>query len=268
MKRTTITAVTMAGAIALAGCGSSTGSTGSSGSTSSSSSSAAAAAVKSGDTVDLAPIMKKSSAAVLAKKTGHMSMSLGSTGSVDADVDYSGSTTAMKMSMDAGGQKLEMIFAGKALYLGGAMATALGAGKKWIKIDPNGTDALSKQMAPLLTQMATAGQNPTQALAALQGAKATIASVDGSNTTYAVTLDKAQIAQVMKASGIESPGDTSAVTPDSLAYSITLDGDSLPVKVVTTTAGVAATITFTKWGEPVDISAPPASEVGTVKLPS
>jgi hypothetical protein len=266
MKRSLVIAAAVAGSIALAGCGSSAGSSGSGG-TSSSSSSAAAAAVKSGDTVDLAPIMKKASDAVLAKKTGHMSMDMGSSGSLDADVDYAGSTTTMKMSMDAAGQKLDMIFVDKVLYLGGTMAAQLGGGKKWVKIDPNGTDALSKQMAPILAQMGTAAQNPTAGLAALQGAKATVSSVEGSNTTYSVTLDKDQIAHVMKASGAGALGDTSAVAPASLAYTITLDGDSLPVKVVTTAAGVGATVNFSKWGDPVVIAAPPASDVGTVKLP-
>lgn len=262
MKRTVITAVLVAGSIGLAGCGSSTAPATSGGSAASSS--VGPVAVKSGDTVDLAPIMKNSSAAVLAKKTAHLSMNLGS-GAVQADVDYAGASTAMKMSMDAAGQQIEMIFVDKALYFGGTMAAQLGAGKKWLKIDPKGTDAFSKQMAPLLGQMSTAAQDPTKALGALSGVKATVGSVDGRDTTYAVSLDKAQVEQMLRASGVN--GLAGAPEPVGLSYKITLDADSLPVTVVTTTGGVDSTISFTKWGQPVDISAPPASEVGSLKLP-
>lgn len=262
MKRTVITAVLVAGSIGLAGCGS--GTTPSTAGTASATSSAAPVAVRSGDPVDLAPIMRKSSAAVLAKKTAHLSMTVGS-GAVQADVDYAGPSTAMKMSMDAGGQKVDLIVVDKVLYLGGTMAAQLGAGKTWLKIDPKGTDAISKQLAPLLGQMSTAAQDPTKALGAMSGVKATVASVDGGNTTYAVTLDKAQVEQMLKAGGADALGG--ATVPDGLSYKVTLDADSLPVRVVTSTGGVDATVSFTRWGQPVDISAPPASEVGSLKLP-
>ncbi|CCH77346.1 conserved exported hypothetical protein [Nostocoides japonicum T1-X7] len=266
MKRILAAVVAVSALTLTAACGSSDA--GSSGGGSTSSATAAVAAVKVGDTVDLASVMGRSAEAVKAKKTGHMAMSLGSEGTADADVDYSRPSTAMRMSMKASGQTMEFIVVDKTIYLGGGMLSSMSDGKKWIKIDPNGTDALSKRMAPMLNRMDSLSKDPASQFAGLKGVKATVTQADGSSTTYRVTLTKEQL-QAQKDREFPGLGGANANTlPDGVEYTITLDKDGLPRTMDTTVSGQHVTVTMSKWGEPVDISAPPAGEVGTFSMPS
>lgn len=265
MKRLLAVAAAATALTLTAACGSSDARSGSS--ASSSSSAKAAASVKVGDSVDLATVMAGSAEAVKEKKSAHMSMAMGSTGTAEADVDY-GTPTAMKMTMKVSGQAMNMILLDKTIYMGGEMFASMSGGKKWIKVDPEGTDPLSKQMAPLLEQMDSLTANPASQFAALKGVKAKVTAADAGSTTYDVRLTKAQL-EAQKNNSFPGLGDKAGSSfPDGIEYTITLDKDSLPVSTKTTVEGQVVTVTMSKWGEAVDISAPPAGEVGTLTMPS
>jgi hypothetical protein len=51
--------------------------------------------------------------------------------------------------------------------------------------------------------------------------------------------------------------------PKSVTYDLYVDQDHLMRRVVMTVAKQTITMTVSKWGEPVDIKAPPASQVMT-----
>lgn len=262
MKRS-LAAVAAAATIVLAGCGSDTDTaTNTSSSTSQSSTTSAPQTAKAGESVDFAAVATESAAAVKDKKSAHMTMNLGSQGSVEADVDYASTPQSMKMTMDMSGQSMDMIYIDKVMYMGGDMFAQLTGGKKWIKIDPNGTDALSKQMAPMLKQIETSMANPVEAISALKDVKATVKSTDSSSTTYAVTLTKAQLEEMAKAQGT-STEDLSSL-PATVTYDYTIGSDKLPQKMTMEVSGQKIDMTFSKWGEPVTIEAPAASEVGTM----
>jgi hypothetical protein len=269
MKKTTIAAGTLAVALGLSACGSSGGDSGSkaaSSASSSSSSSSAAPVAKVGDTVDISEAMSKSAEAVKAKKTGHMAMSLGSAGKMEADVDYGAASPSMSMTMDMGGQSMNIVLVDKKLYMGGDMFAAMAGGKKWVKADPNGTDPLSQQLKPMFEQMDQMVANPAQQFAGMKGVKGTVTKADASGTTYDIKLTKEQLAaQSGNLPGMDA--ETLKNLPNGLNYSITLDKESLPTLVETEVAGQKVAITMSKWGEGVKIAAPPASEIGTLQMP-
>jgi hypothetical protein len=269
MKRTIITALALSGALALGACGSTDADTGTKAGTSQEA--PAAASAKVGDTVDLAELATKSSAAVKAKGTAHMTMDLGAEGAAEADLDYSGAAPTMAMTMTASGEKIQLVYVDKVMYMGGESFAQMSGGKKWIKIDPNGKDAMSQMMGPMLDQMESSMSNPADQLKNFKDVKATVKSVEGGNTTYTVKLTKEQLAAAVKEQTGALPGVTEESLkqmPDGMSYDMTLDKDQLPVSITMDVSGQSMKMTYSKWGEPVDVKAPAASEVGTFELPT
>lgn len=267
MKRS-LAAVAAAATLALTGCGTATDA-GSTATGSQSSTTTPTQTATSGQSVDFAAIATESAAAVKAKKSAHMTMDLGSEGTMDADVDYASTPQSMKMSMKLSDQTMELIYVDKIMYMGGDTFAQLTNGKKWIKIDPTGTDPMSKQMGPMLSQIQSSMANPVEALATLKGVKATVKSSDATSTTYTVTLTKAQLAEMAKKQG--APGvsaDDLGSLPAQISYEYTIGADKLPQKMTMDLSGQTMEMSFSKWGEPVSIAAPPASEVGTFAMPT
>lgn len=266
MKNRVICALAAAAALTLGGCGSSATETSASSSTSASAS--ASVAAKVGDTLDAAELAALSSAVVQEKRTSHMAIDMGDQGSIDADVDYNMGTPKMAMTMDVAGEKMEIIYVDKVMYMSGdAFGDMTDA--KWIKMDPKGEDEFSKMMAPTLTQMESSMKDPAQQLEIYEGATATVTKVDGDLTTYEMKVTQEQLSKALKAQTADIPGlteETLKQLPDGMTYSMVLNGAGLPQSLTTDFAGTAMTVIYSKWGEPVDVKAPPASEVGTVDL--
>ena len=270
MKRTILSALALSGALALGACGSTTAGTGAS--TGTSAEAPAAASAKVGDTVDLAELAARSSAAVKDKGTAHMTMDMGTEGTMEADVDYGGEGPRMAMTMTTSGETLQMVYVDKVMYMGGASMAEMTGGKTWIKIDPAGDDMMSKMMGPVLTQMESAMGNPAEQLTVYKGAEATVKSVEGGVRTYTVTLTKEQLTAAMSAQKEALPGldeeGLKQIPEKGVTYDLSLDADDLPVAMSMDVSGQALTMTYSKWGEPVDVAAPAASDVGTFELPT
>lgn len=274
MKRTVLSVLALSGALVLGACGSSTTET-SAGSGSSASSSAVqeskAPTAKVGDTVELKTLAEQSAAAVQAKKTAHMSMTTGSEGTIEADLDYSGSSPKMSMDMSESGQSFKVVYIDKVMYMGGDTFKEMAGGKPWIKIDPSADDAMSKMMGPMLSQMESAMANPTEQLKDVEGVKGTVTKVEDGVTTYEVKLSKEQLAEMVKKQAASMPGVTEEALkqmPDGVSYEMSFDAEGLPQTVTTDLAGQKLVMTYSKWGEPVTVEAPPASEVGTFEMPT
>ncbi len=265
--RRALAPLALGAALALAGCGSSsTPST--PGATSGSpapSDSVAAPSVAVGDTVSLSEIGVKSAAAMKEAKTGHATMEMGTQGSMKMDMDYAKGDFAMDMTTDDG--TLTMLKVGKALYMGGM--PDLPGGKKWVKITGEGDDPMSKAMAPLLESMSKFA-DPAAMMTAVEGLKATVTAVEGGTITYETTMTAAQVQELaMKAlkemsNGSPLPTPTGSAT-GGMTMTQTLDAKGLPVKstIVVDQDGKKETMTmaYSKWGEPVTITEPPAAEV-------
>ena len=261
MKRILAAAVAASAlALSTAACGSSDAGSGSSGSASSSSSaSAAAASVKQGDTVTMAELGQRMQAAMKSKGTAKVSMNAGSTLTMTGAMKVT-EPIGYTMSMEAAGRKMDMIYVDKVMYLGGDAFASMLNGKKFVKIDPDGTDALSKQMAPTLKQMETA-TDPSKMYQGMTDVKMTADKVEGDDVTYSAKLTEDQVKTYVAKQGQSIPSGTDI---GDLTITMTLTKDNLPKAMTTEVGGQKINMTYSDWGTKVDISAPPASEVGTM----
>lgn len=188
-------------------------------------------------------------AAMREKKTAHMEMELGSAVGASADLRY-GATTDMKMSMTQGNLKITVILVDGVMYM------QQGAGGKYLKIDKD-DPALSGLVDNL------GSMSPEASITAMKGALKKVeyagtATVDGDKVhKYRVTADTSAVAnQLGSASGASD-------LPETLTYTMFVDDDHLMRRIDMTVSGQDIRMTVGKWGEPVDIKAPPASQVQT-----
>ncbi len=187
-------------------------------------------------------------AAMRDKKTAHMKMEIGSSINADADVRYGSGGTDMKMSMDMGPTNAQVILVGGAMYM------QQSAGGKYVKIDKN-----DPAMGSLLDQMSSFG--PESSVAAMRGAVKDVQyagsdTVDGAKVDkYKVTVDSSAIAKTLGATA--GGGDL----PKTLTYVLYVDGNHLMRRIKMNVAKQDITMTVGNWGEPVTITAPPASQL-------
>ncbi|GGL32114.1 hypothetical protein H9L10_10105 [Phycicoccus endophyticus] len=269
MKRTIVSAVAVAGALALGACGSTATETAGEASTSAAAPAAAGGSV--GDTVTLADLAASMSAAVKDKGSAHVQVEVPDQGAMEADVDYSGDAPAMSMSTTQSGESVQVLYVDKVLYLSSDSMSEVAQGKKWLKIVPDGEDMMSQMMGSTLEQMESSMGNPADQLGALQDTPATVTDVDGDSVTYTVTLTKAQLKKQLQSKAETIPGlseDSIEQLPDGVSYELTVDGESLPTALSMDVGGQTMTMTYSKWGEPVEVSAPPAAEVGSFEMPT
>ncbi|MGY2874488.1 hypothetical protein ACVW00_001678 [Marmoricola sp. URHA0025 HA25] len=187
-------------------------------------------------------------AAMREKKTAHMSMKIGSSVSADADVRYSTDKTEMKMSMDMGSTKAVVILVGGVVYMQQT------PGGKFVKIDKN-----TPGMGSIVEQMS--GLSPDGSITAMKGALQKVEyagtdTVDGTKVTkYRVTADTSAMAATL--GGAAASGDL----PKTVTYTLYVDDDHLMRRIDMTVAGQAIQMLVSDWGKPVDITAPPASQI-------
>jgi hypothetical protein len=211
------------------------------------------AAPVAGGSVDGTALGKKMADALVAAKSGKLTMTFASSGSATSTsaVSMSGTATSSfsvnsagsmdsSVTMQIGGVALEAVVSGGAMYLKMPGLTATN-GKPWIKLDPAGTDPISKQVG---TQIAQAG-DPRSALSTYENAKVSVVGTSGGVTQYRITE--------LVVSGTPVTGETMLYVEDSTGR---------PVRSVTESMGVKATAEFSGWGEPVSIAVPPADQVG------
>lgn len=272
MKRTVLIVAALSSALVLGACGSATSPTAAPAKSSAAASAEAAPTdAKVGDTVPLKDIAAKSSKAVEEKGTAHLTTTTKDAGATEADVDFTGSSPTMKMTMTEQGDTVDMVYVDKVMYMGGDSFTEMTGGKRWIKIDPKGEDMMSKAMGPLLSQMESSMGNPAEQLEAYGDAQAKVTKVEGGVTTYEITLSKAQLAAAVKKQTEALPGITEKalekIPAEGLTYTMSIDADALPVTFSMDLAGEQLEMSYSKWGQKVDIEAPAASEVGTFQMP-
>lgn len=254
-----------AGALALAlasGCGSTSSSskpaTGGSGTPSSSPSSTTSATgtlTKANFGQTIAAAMKKAGAYHFTLTTGAAGASV--TGSGDGRVN--GPTAEARTTIKVPGGTLESVVTGGYFYIKSPM---LHTAKPWLKIDPHAKSG----MGALIGQLG-GNSDPTKSLqvmsAASQVTKTGSATIDGVQTTeYAVTLPTKSLAKTLS-----YPAQVTKLLPATLVYHVWVGSDNL-VRQVTSAIPIlghssTTTIKFSKFGESLQIVAPPASQTTT-----
>jgi LppX_LprAFG lipoprotein len=199
-------------------------------------------------------------------KSAHLEATLkgsGQTVSISGDVAGLGdvSSATMDLKINAAGKQLEMRLVHKVLYMHGG-GLPVGHGKSWLKVD------LNDPHNPLSNILDTAG--PRSLTTYLQAVKSLRdrgeETVDGVKTHhYTVTIDtmKAMAANpAMKGIDLSKLG-----LPKTLTTDVWVDSANRPVKM-TVVIGKLASVEahLSKYGEPVSVQAPPASQVGKLNL--
>jgi hypothetical protein len=196
---------------------------------------------KVGDEVDAVKLGEVMTATFKDGATGHMTMDMGGI-TADGDFEVKGGKQNTAMTMEMGGQKMEMISIDGVTYMKG-----LAGGNKWVKSDAS--DAGTPDVNSF---------DPAQMSKAFAGTTAKVTDKSGGNTTYTLELD---LNKLFAALSTEKP--TGVTLPETIPVTYTLDGDNRPVKS-TINMGMNIVVEYSDWGKKVSIKAPPSSEVTTM----
>lgn len=278
MARTVLSVLALSGALVLGACGTQSAGTGAGTAATAASASAAGSSSKAGssakvgDLVPLKELATRCAAAVKAKGTAHLTTKAGASGEMEADVDFRGSAPKMSMTTTEGGETVRMVYLDKVIYLGGDSMASMSGGKPWVKISAGGDDLMSQLMGPLLTQMQSSTGNPAEQLKAYGDVDATVKAASGGVTTYTVRLTRAQLEKAVQTQTQGMPGLSAGAVKQlpvgRVSYDLALDANNLPLSLTMDLGTSSVDVTYSKWGDPVRVTAPPASEVGTFRMPT
>lgn len=196
---------------------------------------------------------------------------------------FDGDNTAMHLSMTVGPIDEDLVYVDKTMYvqLPEQYRGQMTSGKPWGKV-PADSD-LAKTMGA-----AQAEQNdPSQILQQIQQAGTITRSeqtmLDGKQVShYWIDVDVAKAVDKLKDAGLpEAELNELATKVKTIPVQLWLDGDLLPVQFTEDMSGLLKaagapetmqnmkmTMKYTDWGVPVDVQAPPADQVGDLKLPN
>jgi 6-phosphofructokinase len=202
-----------------------------------------------GETVAPAAFLK-SYADGFADSSAHVTMAVTVSGQSiqgEGDVDYSTGQPSMSMTMDTGGQTLDVRLLDGIMYLKMGQLT----GGKYVKMD------LSDPNSPLGS---LGGQlDPKSALASLGPAveKVVYQGEDSDGKKYRMTVN---MRKVMRSQGQRLP--SSSGVPKTIDYDIWLDDENRFTKM-SGDLGALGTMEMTAsdWGKDVSVEAPPAGQV-------
>lgn len=187
----------------------------------------------------------------------------GQTGTMSGDVDGLGDVdkSALDMSLDLGGQQLQMVKVDQVLYVKGVGLNSDPA-KPWVKLD------VSDQHNPFSRVLDTV--NPANFIAYFKGVTRFQdkgpATVNGEESHhYTVTVNAAKMLAANPA--FKGQDVASLGLPDQITSDVFVNADNLPVKISVAMGSVASfKANFSHYGDAVDISAPPADQVSDFSL--
>jgi hypothetical protein len=203
--------------------------------------------------------MDVTGAAMAEAKTGHISMSTtaaGQTVTVDGEFDL-GATLAdsllsytMSLPPDV---SVDLRFVGGVFYVNLGEATE----NKFLLMDPaDESNPLASQLSAIVDQ-ANATQTITQDAITSVEESGPIETLDGVEATpYRVTVNAALIA-----SAPAFTEEQRAALPAELTYVFFVGPDNLIRKITFELDGVTLETSYSKWGEPVSVTAPTAEEI-------
>ncbi|MGN6251071.1 MAG: LppX_LprAFG lipoprotein [Marmoricola sp.] len=187
--------------------------------------------------------------------SAHVALALGSQLHAVGDIDYDGTTPQMQLEMTFSGRKVDVRLVDGTAYLAVPGLTPDG---KFLAVTAD--DAT---MGPLVDQLKNFA--PDGAISMLKGAvkdfkDAGTTTIDGQQVHhYVVTVDPSALAKKLQLpAGVQTPSLPTGVTED-----LYVDSRNLLRRAQLDLAGQKVTIDATKWGEPVHVTAPPASKVVT-----
>jgi hypothetical protein len=200
-------------------------------------------------------------AAAQAAGTVTMDMSTaagGATQTASGVIRYGDGAQDIAMTMEVPGTgTIDVVMVGGVVYLQMPELT----GDQYLQIDPADTgNPLSQAFGGIEDQF-----DPTGTLAGLGDAIRSFEKVGEPQEVggalaqeYAVVVDTSVLNDAAVAEDLAAAG---ATLPPELTYSYWIDADDQMRRVTTEVAGASTDVTFSGWGEPVDITAPTADQI-------
>lgn len=206
--------------------------------------------------------VERLSAAQLEAGSAHLEMTT-STGaqevsmSGDVQIAEKVADAASQLTMDLGAMTMDLRLVEGIMYLKMGEMT----GGKYARIDLTDPDSpLAQQYGSMADQADPAAQLRTFRSALTEfDHQGDGGRIDGVETTKVVlTLDTAR---VLKEQGQQLPGSV----PQELRYTLFIGPDDLMRQMTMDLAGTESTITWSRWGEPVEVEAPAKDEIGDLE---
>ncbi|MGW0516896.1 hypothetical protein [Crossiella sp. NPDC003009] len=238
--------------------------------------SSSAAAAKLASPAELATAVN---AAMLAKKTVHLSVA-----ATDSRKPDKATETKTQLLFESGGRVSSAMVAkeeGKTMtvvrlptewYLNSPDQEEETPGKPWRLIKPDSEDSFSKIMSVVvlkLTELSDPSRGIVHFAAAGQLDSSAAEPVDGvAATRYTVTVDYAKAAAATSDKQAKASLESKVkLNRNAMKHEIWLDANNLPLRWRATETGkVEFTTTldakFQDWGKPVDVAAPPLAQLG------
>lgn len=189
----------------------------------------------------------------------------------EGELDFSGEEPAVRTTLDAAGEQIETRVVDQGIFLSasGQMAELVEGDEQWVDISQE------EQMAQMMGEQARMG-DPTQLLEQL-GPIGTIAEteeteLDGEPVTrHVIDIEQPQQQQPEGGGGQQQQGESAQVE-------LLVDEENRPAQIIIASEVPAQgpeqpggeqtmTVTYSEWGEPVEIEAPPEEEVGELNMP-
>jgi len=205
-------------------------------------------------------IVKAQSAA----KTAHMEAAIQAQGqkmAMTGDVQMAKKDVAFDLSMTGAalGGGAQFILLDRVVYL---KMPGLTQSNKFVKIDiSDSSNPIAKMFEQMLSQV-----DPSQTFKAFDAItrlqKRGTQEIDGVETThYTVDVDTQKALQAQGMAGQVPSGQL----PKTLTYDVWVDGQHQVRKLRMDVQGTSIDMSFSQWGEPVDIKAPPADQIASMK---
>lgn len=192
------------------------------------------------------------SAAMVEAGSVHVALDFGSAGaSGEGDVVVGADAASTSLAVSINGNDVVLVDGTYYVNLGQF------SGGMFLRVDPDSGGTFGETFGGLLDQA-----NPATQLSLFDSALTGFAvgdgdeEVDGVTTTaYVLTLDPSKVLTP------DQQALAGGELPASIEVTMLLGPDDLPRRVTTTIAGAEVVIDYTAWGDPVDVTPPPADQV-------
>jgi lipoprotein LprG len=199
-----------------------------------------------------------------AAETAHLEAKVGASGqqmSMSGDMRMRKQDLAFDLAMTGGamGGEARFILVDQVVY---AKMPGLSQGDKYIKVDMAKGDNPAAQMFQQMMSQFDPSKTFQGFKAATQVQERGTQEIDGVETTrYAVTVDTRK---ALKAQGMDQQVPSGQM-PKTIKYDVWVDADNLVRKLVMNVQGNSVDMTLSQWGEPVEITAPPANQTTDIE---
>lgn len=189
----------------------------------------------------------------------------------EGDLEVGADEAAMTMDMTTPQGDIGLVFLDGVMYVD--VGQEIEPGKTWVRIDPSGNDPMSQALGGISEQMRQ-NADPRKTLEQFENSGTITAQeeteLNGEQTThYTITVDVDKMAAEQQDPTLKKALEDAQKQAGLKDFPVELwvNEDDLPVRMLVNmpipdeTSGTSVQVDYTKWGEPVEITAPPADQI-------